>query len=248
MQVDLNSDLGEGLGQWRSGDDDALLEIVTSANIACGFHAGDPTIMQRVCVRATSRNVAIGAQVGYRDLHGFGRRAIDMDPDDLVAEIIYQVGALDAFARAAGSMVSYVKPHGALYNTAMRDEKQARAVVVAIRTISGVVSEDALPVLALPGSVLARIATDEGIPVITEAFVDRGYRDDGTLIPRDEAGAILHDLEEITERAVAFARDRIADSLCVHADTPGAVAMAASVRSALTEAGIAVSSFVAKIG
>jgi UPF0271 protein len=247
VQVDLNSDLGEGFGRWTLGDDDALLGIVTSANIACGFHAGDPSIMRRVCRRAAANKVSIGAQVGYRDLAGFGRRHIDIDPDELSAELIYQVGALDAFARAAGSTVSYVKPHGALYNTTVHDERQAAAVVSAVRTIGAVISDTgSLAVLTLPGSALGRLAADAGIPVVTEAFVDRGYRADGTLIPRTEAGAILHDLDEIVARAVAFVKDGAAESLCVHGDTAGAVDMAIAVRSALLNAGVTLSPFVAQ--
>src|SRR3954466_10259583 len=156
-RVDLNSDLGEGFGQWTLGDDDALLDVVTSANVACGFHASDPSIMSRVCARATGSGVAIGAQVGYRDLAGFGRRFIDMEPDALTADVIYQIGALEAFARVAGSRVRYVKPHGALYNAIGHHEEQAAAVVRAV-----VDYDRTLPVLGLPGSVWLRQAADPG--------------------------------------------------------------------------------------
>src|SRR5436189_5239 len=156
VSIDLNSDLGEGFGVWRLGDDDALLEVVTSANVACGFHAGDASIMRRVCASAAQRGVVIGAQVSYPDLAGFGRRFIDIDPAELADAVLYQLGALDAFARAAGTRVGYVKPHGALYNTAVHHEAQAAAV------IDGVRSYGSLPVLGLPGSRLLAAARAAG--------------------------------------------------------------------------------------
>ena len=158
--IDLNADLGEGFGRWRLGDDEALLDIVTSANVACGFHAGDPVTMHRICRTAVTRGIAIGAQVGYRDLAGFGRRRIDYDPDELRDEVLYQIGALAAFCRVAGGRVAYLKPHGALYNTAAVDEGQARAVVAAVRAY-----DPALPVLCQPGSVLAAEARAAGLPL-----------------------------------------------------------------------------------
>ena len=243
--MDLNSDLGEGFGAWRLGDDDAMLDVVTSANVACGFHAGDPRTLLSTCRRAAERGVVIGAQVGYRDLPGFGRRFIDYETDDLVADVIYQIGALDALARAAGARVRYVKPHGALYNTIVHHEQQAAAVVDAVRRY-----DPALPVLGLPGSVFLRLAADAGLRTLREAFADRGYRADGTLVPRREPGALLDDPAEVARRMVALVTTGTlsavdgsvvaveADSICVHGDTPGAVAMARGLRDALTAAGV----------
>ena len=182
MRIDLNADLGEGFGVWRLGDDDALLDVVTSANVACGFHAGDPVTMRRVCAGAAQRGVAIGAQVGYRDLAGFGRRRIDIDRDELAADVLYQLGALDACARAAGTRVRYVKPHGALYNTAVDDPEQAGAIASAVAAF-----DPTMPLLALPDSALATAAHDAGLPFVPEAFADRGYRPDGRLVPRGRA-------------------------------------------------------------
>ncbi|MFZ5870056.1 MAG: LamB/YcsF family protein [Actinomycetota bacterium] len=248
--VDLNSDLGEGFGEWTLGDDEALLGIVTSANVACGFHASDAAIMRRVCEQAVAAGVAIGAQVGYRDLSGFGRRFIDMEPDVLTQEVIYQIGALDAFARVAGSRVRYVKPHGALYNAIVHHAEQARAVVRAVLDY-----DPALPVMGLPGSVWLRLAEDAGLRVIREAFADRAYTPDGTLVSRREPGAVLHDADEIARRCVAMATGEPVtdvdgnpltlrpDSICVHGDTAGAVEIARRVREALTDAGITVEPF-----
>ena len=248
--VDLNADLGEGFGRWTLGDDEALLGIVTSANVACGFHAGDPSTMYRICGAAVERSVAIGAQVGYRDLAGFGRRRIDYDLGELRDDILYQVGALEAFCRVAGGRVGYVKPHGALYNTAAVEEGQAGAVVAAVRAY-----DPALPVLCQPGSVLARVAAEAGITVVGEGFADRGYRVDGTLMPRSLPGAVLHDPDEVVARAVRMAVEQVVEtpdgelvptpvaSICVHGDTPGAVGLASQVRAGLAGAGLAVKSF-----
>ncbi len=251
MTIDLNSDLGEGFGHWTLGDDDALLAIVTSANIACGFHASDASIMRRVCTRAAENGVAIGAQVGYRDLPGFGRRFIDIEPPALTQDIIYQVGALQAFAAVAGSRVSYVKPHGALYNAIVHHEEQAAAVVQAI------VDYDAtLPVLGLPGSVWLRLAKEAGLTTVPEAFADRAYTPEGRLVSRRLPGAVLHDAEEIAQRCVAIATGEpitnveggsvtiTAGSICVHGDTTGAVEIARSVKQALETAGLTVATFV----
>jgi 5-oxoprolinase (ATP-hydrolysing) subunit A len=250
--MDLNSDLGEGFGQWQLGDDDALLGIVTSANVACGFHAGDPSIMRRVCERAAADGVAIGAQVSYRDLAGFGRRFIDVAPGELTADILYQLGALDGFARVAGTRVRYVKPHGALYNTIVGHEEQAAAVVRAV-----VEYDRTLPVMGLPGSAWLRLAAEAGLATVREAFADRAYTPARTLVPRSHAGAVLHDPEEIARRCVAMATgEPITDvqggvlrvdpeSICVHGDTPGAVAIAQRVRDALTQAGVELAAFAA---
>ncbi|MET0424197.1 MAG: 5-oxoprolinase subunit PxpA [Actinoplanes sp.] len=240
--MDLNADLGEGFGRWTLGDDEALLDIVTSANVACGFHAGDPSTMARICAAAVQRQVAIGAQVGYRDLAGFGRRKIDYDLGELRDDVVYQIGALEAFCRVAGGRVRYVKPHGALYNTAAVDEGQASAVVEAVRSY-----DPGLPVLCQPGSVLARLAAADGLTVVGEGFADRSYRTDGTLVPRSAPGSVIHDAAAVVARAVrmAFFGDVEAvdgttipcpvASICVHGDTPGAVELAGLVRTALGE-------------
>ena len=249
-RIDLNADLGEGFGRWTLGDDDALLDVVTSANVACGFHAGDPSTMRRVCDRAAERGVAIGAQVGYRDLAGFGRRFIDVEPGALTQDVLYQLGALTAFAQAAGAAVRYVKPHGALYNALGWHEEQAAAVVQAV-----VDAGSALPVLGLPGSAWLRRAETAGLRVVHEAFADRAYTPEGTLVDRRLPGAVLHDVDEIADRCVAVAsgepvRDAGggwltlgAQSLCVHGDTPGAVDVARAVRAALTGAGVRLAAF-----
>ena len=248
--VDLNADLGEGFGVWRLDDDEALLTVVTSANVACGFHAGDAATMRRVCAGAAMRGVAVGAQVAYRDLAGFGRRRIDYHPDDLRDDVLYQLGALDAFCRVAGTSVRYLKPHGALYNTAAVDEGQATAVAAAVAEYDAT-----LPVLCQPGSVLARVAADSGLTVVGEGFADRGYQPDGRLVPRSAPDAVVHDTAAVVARAVRMAVDgeveavdgtvvRIpVQSVCVHGDTPGAVTLAREVRAALTAAGMPVRPF-----
>ena len=248
--VDLNADLGEGFGVWTLGDDDAMLDVVTSANVACGFHAGDPAALARTCRTAVARGVRIGAQVGYRDLAGFGRRFIDVTPEDLEADVVYQIGALQALARAAGGDVSYVKPHGALYNTIVEHEEQARAVAAAVASVN-----PGLPVLGLAGSAFFTAAVDNGLRTVSEAFADRAYTPSGTLVSRHEPGAVLHDPAAIAERVVAMvAGGRIAavdgsplaitaESICVHGDSPGAVAIAVAVRDALTAAGVSLGAF-----
>jgi UPF0271 protein len=251
VSIDLNSDLGEGFGAWTLGDDDALLEVVTSANVACGFHAGDPDILRRVCGLAAEGGVVIGAQVSYRDLHGFGRRAMDVDPPTLTNEVIYQIAALEGFARVAGTRVSYVKPHGALYNAVVHHVGQAAAVVEAVRLYDA-----SLPVMGLPGSSILDQAVRAGLRTVTEAFADRGYTAQGTLVPRSQPGALLHDPQEVAERMVTMVRTGhltasdgsdvavSARSICVHGDSPAAVEMAVAVQRALTEAGIDVQPFV----
>ncbi|WP_225846778.1 LamB/YcsF family protein [Streptomyces sp. HPF1205] len=247
--IDLNADLGEGFGRWRLTDDEALLAVVTSANVACGFHAGDPATMRRVCELAAERGVRIGAQVSYRDLAGFGRRAMDVPADELAAEVAYQIGALEVFARAAGGVVAYVKPHGALYNRTVRDAGQAAAVVEGVRLAGG------LPVLGLPGSRLLAAAGEAGLPAVTEAFADRAYTPEGMLVPRAEPGAVIEEGDAVVARSVAIARDgRVAAltgesvvvearSLCVHGDTPGAARLAVRVRQSLEAAGLRVEAF-----
>ncbi len=248
--VDLNSDLGEGFGHWTLGDDDALLQVVTSANVACGFHASDASIMRRVCDQAVRHEVAIGAQVGYRDLPGFGRRFIDIEPEALTQDVIYQIGALDGFARVAGARVRYVKPHGALYNAIVHHEEQAAAVVQALLDY-----DRTLPVLGLPGSVWLRRAQEAGLTVVHEAFADRAYTPQGTLVSRRLPDSVLHDGAEIARRCVAMATGATVPdieggdlrlspgSICVHGDTPGAVEIARSVRAALTEADVMLAPF-----
>ena len=248
--IDLNADLAEGFGAWRLGDDDALLGVVTSANVACGFHAGDPSLMRRVCRTAAERGVAVGAQVSYRDLAGFGRRRIEYDLGELRDDILYQIGALEAFCRIAGTRIRYVKPHGALYNTAAVDEGQASAVVEAI---SGY--DRSLPVLCQPGSVLHTAATSAGLIAVGEGFADRGYRADGTLVPRSAPDAVIHEPAVVAERAVRMAVEgeviavdgsRVATpvrSICVHGDTPGAVELARRVRAGLVAAGLLLEPF-----
>ncbi|MDT0330660.1 LamB/YcsF family protein [Nocardiopsis lambiniae] len=250
MRIDLNSDLGEGFGRWELGDDRALLSIVTSANVACGFHAGDPSVLRRTTADAAAEGVAVGAHVGYRDLAGFGRRFIDVPPAELTDDVLYQLGALSAFTRLAGDRVRYVKPHGALYNTIVHHEEQAAAVVEAVRAF-----DPDLPVLGLPGSAFLRLARRAGLPVHREAFADRAYTPEGTLVSRREPGAVLHDPEEIAERCLRIARREPvtaidgseilidADSLCVHGDSPGAVAIARAVAERLRAEGVTLAPF-----
>ena len=249
--VDLNADLGEGFGIWELGDDDAMLEIVTSANVACGFHAGDPVRLASTCQSAAACGVRVGAQVGYHDLAGFGRRYIDVEAAELTADVIYQIGALQALARTAGTTVGYVKPHGALYNTIVKDRDQARAVAEAVHAV-----DPALPVLGLSGSVFFDEARRLGLRTVAEAFADRAYRPDGQLVSRREKGAVLHDPNQIAERVatmVASGRVTAADgstidveveSVCVHGDSPGAVEIATAVRKRLLSDGVELAAFI----
>ena len=248
--MDLNADLGEGFGAWTLGDDEALLTVVTSANVACGFHAGDPLTMRRVCEWAADRGVAIGAQVSYRDLAGFGRRRIDYDLAELRDDLIYQLGALDGFARLQGERVRYVKAHGALYNTAAVDVWQASAIVAAVTDY-----DRSLPVLCQPGSRLAEVASGAGLRVVFEGYPDRAYASDGTLVPRREPGAVISNVDTVAARALSFAvAGEIATvdggsiaqpvaSLCLHGDTPGAVDLARAVRAALEAANVPLTTF-----
>jgi UPF0271 protein len=246
-RVDLNADVGESFGRWTLGEDDAVLEVVTSANVACGFHAGDPATLRRTCELAAERGVAVGAQVSYRDLAGFGRRFIDVHPDDLVNDVIYQIGALDGLARVAGDRVRYVKPHGALYNRIVHDDAQAAAVVAAVQAY-----DPSLPVLGLPGSAWLRLAAEAGLTTVREAFADRGYTSSATLVPRSQPGALIEDADLAVARALDMVRTAAvrsidgamvavrAQTICVHGDTPGAAAMAGVLRAALEDAGVAV--------
>jgi len=250
VAIDLNSDLGEGYGVWRVGDDPAILQVVTSANIACGFHAGDPSILRATCTEAINRGVAIGAHVSYPDLAGFGRRHIRMEPTELRDAVLYQLGALDAFAQVARSEVAYLKPHGALYHAAASDRAIAEAVVDAAAEY-----DPSLAILGAPKSALIAAADKAGLESVPEAFVDRAYLPDGGLVSRQEPNSVLSDPEEIASRAVRLAVDNEvvaidgsiltieARSLCLHGDTPGAVSIAQAVRAALDEAGVGVYRF-----
>jgi 5-oxoprolinase (ATP-hydrolysing) subunit A len=239
VPVDLNADLGESYGRWRLGDDAAMLTLITSANVACGFHAGDPTTLRDTCRRAVAAGVVIGAQVSYPDLLGFGRRFLDMSPADLTAAVIYQIGALDGLARSVDGRVRYVKPHGALYHSVIDHDQQAHAVVQAV------LDYDAeLPILGLPGSLLLELAARAGLRTVTEYFVDRNYTSDGRLVDRRAANALITDPSLAAQRAVDAARNSRADSFCTHGDSPGAVQMATAVRDALLAEDIALTPFV----
>ncbi len=249
-RVDLNADVGESFGRWTLGDDDGLMPLLTSANVACGFHAGDPRTLLATCRSAVGNGVAIGAQVGYRDLAGFGRRFIDIAPGDLHADVLYQLSALDGLARVAGDRVRYLKPHGALYNAVVHHAAQADAVVRAVRDY-----DSSLAVLGLPGSVLLNTAAAAGLPVVREAFADRAYAADGTLVPRDQPGALITDPAAVASRVLRLVTEgRLlaadgtdlsveAESICVHGDSPGAVSLARAVRDRLTGAGVELRAF-----
>jgi UPF0271 protein len=223
---------------------------VTSANIACGFHAGDPLTIRRACASAVTRGVTIGAQVSYQDLAGFGRREMTVPPEELAAEVLYQIAALDGIAKAEGGRVGYVKPHGALYNRAAHDAEQAEAIAAAVASF-----DKTLPVLSLPGSQTAAAAARAGLPTVTEAFADRAYNDDATLVRRGKPGAVLTDSAAVAARVTGLVTEgRIeavsgkelqisARSVCIHGDTPGAVRLAWAVRAALEQAGVTLSSF-----
>jgi UPF0271 protein len=245
VRIDLNADVGESFGAWQLGDDAALIPLLTSANVACGAHAGDPLTIERTVRLAAQHGVAVGAHPGYPDLAGFGRRDLDMAPPELEASIVLQVGGVLAFARDAGVELRHVKPHGALYNRAARDESVAASVVSAVRRVSG-----SLVLVGLAGSLLLEAGRAAGLSVAAEAFADRAYEADGSLRSRRLAGALLEDPADAARQALAIARDgRIqshdgtsvpvrADTLCIHGDTPGAVAIARAIRAAFAEAGI----------
>jgi len=239
VAVDLNADLGESYGRWTLGDDAAMLSLITSANIACGFHAGDPATLRETCRQAVDAGVVIGAQVSYPDLVGFGRRFLDMTPADLSAAVIYQIGALDGLARSVGGRVRYVKPHGALYHTVTDYDQQALAVVRAVLSY-----DPDLPIIGLPGSELLRQAAAEGLQAVTEYFVDRNYTSDGRLVDRRRSDALISDPSVAAQRALAAAIEGKADSFCTHGDSPGAVQMTTAVRSALLAAGVTLAPFV----
>lgn len=247
--IDLNSDVGESFGRWQLGSNE-IFQSVSSANIACGFHAGDPTTMARTCQAAADAGVAIGAHVAYRDLVGFGRRFLDCDPGELTADLIYQMGALAAFARRAGNRVSYVKPHGALYNAIVSHDSHAQAVVDAVRHF-----DPGLTIMGLPGARVLDKARQQGLDCVVEAFADRAYNNDGTLVSRRQPGAVLTDVDTITRNMIRLAREGTliaqdgtrlnihAASICVHGDSPGALQTAAAVRRALEDSGITIACF-----
>lgn len=253
--IDLNSDLGEGYGAWTLGDDQAMLDVVSSANIACGAHAGDPVVMLATARAAAARGVAVGAHVAYRDLLGFGRRPVSVTPDELHADVVHQLGAMAAAARVAGTAVTYVKPHGALYNTACADPVQAEAVVRAVAEVDA-----SLAVLALPDSELLRAAERHGLRPVSEAFADRAYEPDGSLVSRRTPGAVLHDPDQVAARVLRMVTEGVAtavdgsdvqvtaESVCVHGDSPSAVLMARAIRALLTAQGITVAPFAGASG
>jgi len=246
-RIDLNADVGEGLGPWPMGHDAELIPLVTSVNIACGAHAGDPLTMRRTVRLALEAGVAIGAHPGYPDLLGFGRRDLAMAPDELEASILAQVATLRGVAAAEGGALGHVKPHGALYNRAAVDPAIATAVVAGVAGL-----DPTLRIVGPPGSRLLEAATDAGLPFLAEGFADRAYEADGRLRSRLLAGAVHHDAAVVAAQAVGIARDAAvtatdgsvlplhADTLCLHGDTPGAVELARAVRAALTAAGVEV--------
>lgn len=244
-RIDLNGDLGESFGAWRMGDDDALLALLSSANVACGFHAGDPQIMQCTVAQAVAHGVAIGAHISLPDLQGFGRREMTVSAAEVHALTLYQIGALHAFTHAAGTRLAHVKPHGALYNMAARDAGLARAIAQAVRDF-----DPQLQLFGLAGSALIDAGRELGLSVVAEAFADRRYRADGSLQPRSMAGAMIEDVQLATAQALAIARDgkldtvdgeRLhlhADTLCLHGDGAHAVLLASTLRKALGAAGL----------
>ena len=248
--VDLNADLGEGFGAYRYGADEELLPLVTSANIACGWHGGDPSVMRRAAALAAENGVVVGAHPGYPDRMGFGRRPMALSPQEVTDAVLYQLGALDGVCRGEGAAVAYVKPHGALYNAAAKDEALAAAVAGAILSYS-----PALWLLCPAGSAMARAAQAAGLRVAREFFADRGYQEDGSLAPRGTPGAVISDPEIICGRVLRAVRDGVVetasgkvipvrlDSICLHGDNPAAVALARGVRETLVEAGIELRSF-----
>jgi UPF0271 protein len=250
MRIDLNSDLGEGYGPWVMGNDALILDCVTSANIACGGHAGDAETMYRTLRLAADRGVKVGAHPGYADREGFGRRVIPMQPAEIGRMIAAQVGSLAAMARLAGTRVNYVKPHGALGNLAAAEMAVAKAIVSVVKTI-----DPALAILAISGTSLEHAAREEGLRVFSEIFADRAYLPGGHLVPRSQEGAVLHDAKEAADRLIGFLKtgkmpvlgsDPIplkAESICVHGDSAKAVEMARHVRMRLEAEGVTLASF-----
>lgn len=248
--IDLNSDVGESFGRWTLGNDAALFEYISSANIACGYHAGDPTIIRETARLAVEHNVVIGAHPSYRDRAGFGRRFIEVPPIELTNDIVTQIGILQTLARIEGGEVRYVKPHGALYNAIVEHEAQAQAVVDAIRTV-----DLDLPLVVPPFSAVRRLAEQAGLRTVVEAFADRSYTREGALVPRSQQGSVIEDTAAVVEQvlrivdghvvAIDGSRVRLdADTICLHGDTPGAVELSAEIAESLSRAGIETRSFV----
>ena len=247
MQIDLNGDVGESFGAYEIGHDAALIPILTSVNIACGFHAGDPGVMRATVALARGHGCAIGAHPGFPDLVGFGRREIKATPREVEDFVAYQIGALAAIAAAQGVRLAHVKPHGALYNMAARDVELADAIARAIAAV-----DPTLKLFGLPGSKSLEAAQRHNVRAVSEAFADRAYRRDGSLVPRSEPGAVIDDEAVVVSRAVAIARDRMivavdgtrvpldVQTICVHGDTRGAAVLASRIRTALSDAGIEV--------
>ncbi len=247
MRIDLNSDVGESFGAYTIGQDPVLLPHITSANVACGFHAGDPGVMRATVALARQHGVAIGAHPGFPDLAGFGRRDLHATPREVEDLVVYQIGALMAVAAAQGMRLQHVKPHGALFNMAVRDTELADAIARATAAV-----DRALILFGLPGSELIRAGKRAGLATASEVFADRAYEPDGTLVSRRKAGAVIHDPEAVVARVVRMATDRTVvavdrsvvsldlDTICVHGDTPGAADLAARIRSALEKSGVEV--------
>lgn len=253
--IDLNCDLGEGFGAWEMGNDAAMIELATSVNVACGFHAGDPDIMRRTVELAKARGVSVGAHPGYRDLHGFGRRPMPgLTSSEIENLVAYQIGALQAIATAAGYKVTHVKAHGAISNVACEDDMTARAIANGIKAV-----DPNLIFVVLANSRLVTAGEAANLPMVHEVFADRAYGDDGLLVSRKKPGAVLHDAKEIADRVVRMVQDggvvsvtgkpikMRTDTVCIHGDTPGAVEIGRSVRQALKDAGITVAPFKTKI-
>jgi 5-oxoprolinase (ATP-hydrolysing) subunit A len=249
MHIDLNCDMGEGFGPYTLGLDGQVMPLISSANVACGFHAGDPQVLRRTVELAARFGVGVGAHVSYPDLAGFGRREMQVEPLELENDVLYQIGAISAFCRAAGVPLRHVKPHGALYNVAQRDRATAEAVARAITAFDA-----GLVLFAQPGSVMARVAREAGLTVAAEVFADRAYTADGALASRKLPGAVIHDPDTVAERALRMvAEGRIiamdgtaitvtAETICVHGDTPGAVELIRRIRGRLEAAGAAIRS------
>lgn len=247
MRIDLNSDIGESFGPWRMGQDAAVISAITSANIACGFHAGDPGVMRETVTLARAAGVAVGAHPGFPDLNGFGRREMRCTPQEIEDLVVYQVAALAGVAARQGVRLQHVKAHGALYNMACRDRALADAVARAASAV-----DPSLILFGLPGSELLLAGKRAGLRVAAEVFADRAYEPDGSLMSRAKAGSVIHDVPFVVARAVRMARERVVtandgadialqvDTLCLHGDTPGAATLAAAIRHALEREGIQV--------
>jgi UPF0271 protein len=247
ITIDLNCDMGESFGAYTIGADEAVMSSITSANVACGFHGGDPGVMRRTIRLAREAGVGVGAHPGFPDLVGFGRREMRMAPQDVEDMVLYQIGALAAIAKSEGVRLSHVKPHGALYNMAVTDKSLASAIARAVVSF-----DSTLIFLALPDSELARAAKEAGLRVALEGFADRAYEPDGSLTPRSRAGAVIHDVEEVVARALRMAVDGVVvasngstlemrvDTICTHGDTPGAQELTRALRNGLERAGVKV--------